>query len=317
MTPAGLHPLASAAHPAVPPEGDGPGDRLARFWSLRGRSVARHGGVWWVRHRGPFHTSLPFQLRLALSAEEADDLLRSLRLPAISYPSAGPGLPSGHYVLPAEGYGLDRVSRKQRGHVLRGLESCEIRGMDADELIRKGLPLNRDTLARQGREDATFQDPLAWAAFVRAVEACPGMAIHGAFVEGRLATWLVSCREGEWLHLLYKMSSTAELEHHPSHTLDFTLARDAAGQGIRFLGNGCASVLPNEGLDRYKRQLGYELRAHNLAIRFHPWLAPAERPAAALLAGAARLSGADRLAYARRILEGARLAREAAAQPGT
>ncbi|HET8715873.1 MAG TPA: hypothetical protein VFM16_08615, partial [Holophagaceae bacterium] len=103
MTPAGLHPLSSAAHPAVPPAGDGPGDRLARFWSLRGRSVARHGGVWWVRHRGPFHTSLPSQLRLALSAEEADDLLRSLRLPAIAYPSAGPGLPSGHYVLPAEG----------------------------------------------------------------------------------------------------------------------------------------------------------------------------------------------------------------------
>ena len=289
------------------------GGNLVRFWELRGRRVFEAHGVWWGHHRGPFYTSLPFQRQVDLDPGEAQEVLREAGILGLSYPSPRPGLPGGHYVIRPQGYGLEAVSRKQRGHVTRGLEACELRLLDEDELLHLGLPLNRETLARQLREDDTFQDPAKWRTFVRAVGRCPGMAIHGAFVGGRLATYLISCRDGQWLHLIYKMSTRAEQEHYPNHALDFSLIRDAAADpGIRFIGNGMSSVLPNEGLDRYKRQLGYQLEPHNLAIHFHPWLAPA-LDAGVALAGVRRIQALfpehARLAYYARILEGARTSR--------
>lgn len=299
------------AHP-IPSEAE-PGGNLARFWELRGRRVFEMGGVIWGHHKGPFYTSLPFQRRVDLAPEEVDGILRAARIHGLTFPSNRPGLPAGHYVIRPKGYDLKAVNRKQRGHVTRGLEACEIRTLDGDELLRKGMPLNRDTLDRQSREDETFLDPEKWKGFVKAVAACPGMTIHGAFVDGRLATYLISCREGGWLHLIYKMSSTAEREHHPNHALDFAIIRDAGQDpGIAFIGNGYTSILPNEGLDRYKRQLGYEAQEHNLCTRFHPWLAPLLSSEAALdLAKRAHgwFPSNARLAYGAKVLEGAFISR--------
>lgn len=295
-----------------PPGAEGPSapeNNLVRFWALQGRPVFEKEGVWWGHHRGPFYTSLPFQLQLDLEPAAAQEILRSSRIWGLRFPSSGPGLPGGHYVISPNGYGLASVSRKQRGHVVRGLDICELRTLDEEELLLKGLPLNRDTLDRQSREDSTFRDPAKWRRFVRAVGSCPGMTIHGAFVDGRLATYLISCRDGEWLHLLYKMSRTAGREYYPNHALDFSILRNAAEDpGIRFVGNGMTSILPNEGLDRYKRQLGYHLLPHNLSIHFHPWLAPMLSSTAAVgMANRAQSLFPRRasLLYGTRILEGA------------
>ncbi|WP_243288638.1 GNAT family N-acetyltransferase [Geothrix terrae] len=266
-------------------------------------------GIWWGHHRGPFYTSLPFQLKADVGPDEAREILSRARIPGLCFPSDRPGLPAGHYVIRPEGYGLAAVNRKQRGHVTRGLEACELRTLGADELLHQGMPLNRETLSRQAREDATFLDPVRWKAFVQAVGRCPGMTVHGAFVEGRLATYLISCRDGQWLHLIYKMSSRTGQEHHPNHALDFAIIRDAAADpGIRFIGNGMTSILPNEGLDRYKRQLGYQVEPHNLSIHFHPWLAPALSTAGAIAVlrrAQTLLPGGSRLAYYTTVLEGA------------
>jgi hypothetical protein len=290
-----------------------PGGNLVKFWELLGRPVFEMNGVWWGHHRGPFYTTLPFQLQLDISPGEAREVLRKARIWGLSFPSNRPGLPGGHYFIRPEGYDLSSVSRKQRSHVTHGLEVCEIRVLDEEELLLKGMPLNRETLHRQSREDATFLDPAKWKAFVRAVGRCPGMTIHGAFVEGRLATYLISCRDGQWLHLIYKMSTQVNREHHPDHALDFSIIRNAASDpGIWFIGNGTTSILPNEGLDRYKRQLGYQLQPHNLSIHLHPWLASMlSTPSAVALAqrAQARFSTSAHLAYYTKILEGTLISR--------
>ena len=305
--------ISGPAATVLPASPSAEGGNLVRFWELRGRRVFQMHGAWWGHHRGPFYTSLPFQVQVDLGPDEAREILLRARIGGLSFPSPRPGLPGGHYVIRPEGYGLGAVSRKQRGHVTRGLEDCELRLLDEDELLHKGMPLNRETLARQMREDGTFQDPAQWRTFVRAVGRCPGMAIHGAFVEGRLATYLISCRDGQWLHLITKMSSRAEQDHYPNHALDFSIIRDAAGDpGIRFIGNGMTSLLPNEGLDRYKRQLGYQVEPHNLRIHLHPWASPLVDGGLALAAVRrvqALLPDNARLAYYTKVLEGARITR--------
>ena len=290
------------------------GGNLARFWELQGRPVLEWNGVWWGRHRGSFFQCLPFHRVVDLGPREVRGFLRASSIRGLSFTSDRPGLPRGLYVIRPGGYDLRAVSRKQRNHVRRGLEACEFRQLDGSELEALGMPLNKDTLGRQSREDATFLDAARWRRFTQAAGRGPGMAIHGAFVDGKLATYLISCREGPWLHLIHKMSSSTFREHHPDHALDYTIIRDAAADpGIRVIANGATSVLPNEGLDRYKRQLGYQVEPHSLSIHLHPLLAPMRSKAVVAVAKQAQalFTRSERLAYGARLLEGARLSRVA------
>jgi hypothetical protein len=289
------------------------GANLAKFWELQGRPVLEWNGIWWGQHKGPFYRCLPFHRVVDLGPEEVHGFLRASSIGGVTFTSDGPGLPRGLYVIRPEGYDLQAISRKQRNHVTHGMEACAFRELDGEELRVLGMPLNQDTLLRQSREDAAFLDPARWQRFVQAVSHCPGMAIHGAFVDGQLATYLISCREGPWLHLIHKMSSTAFREHHPDHALDYSIIRDAASDpGIRFIANGATSILPNIGLDRYKRQMGYQVEAHNLSIHFHPLLATMlnNKTAVAVAKRAQTLfPHSGRLAYGAKVMEGARISR--------
>ena len=289
------------------------GANLAKFWELQGRPVLEWNGVWWGQHKGSFFRCLPFHRVVDLGPEEVRGFLRASSIRGLSFTTDRPGLPRGLYVIRPEGYDLRAVSRKQRNHVSHGLEACEFRQLDGGELEALGMPLNKDTLGRQSREDATFLDAARWKRFTGAVGRCPGMAIHGAFVDGKLATYLISCREGPWLYLIHKMSSTAFREHHPDHALDYSIIRDAAADpGIRFIANGATSVLPNEGLDRYKRQMGYQVEEHRLSVHLHPLLAPVRSKAAVAVVKRtqALFPGNERLAYGARLLEGALMSQD-------
>jgi hypothetical protein len=258
------------------PKNSRPGANLARFWELLGRRTFEEGGILWGEYKGPLFTSLPFHLKLDLAREEAAALLRRHHVAALRFPSNRmPGMAHGIYVLRPAGYDLKAVSRKQRGHIVRGLEICEIRDVDPDELLTVGIELNRDTLARQARQDPGFVNPVQWKRFVCAVRDCPGMSVRGAYVDGRLATYLVFCRDGGWLHLMYKMSRTADMACYSNHALDYSILSGAAcDAAVECVTNGFVSLIPDEGLDRYKRQLGYTVEPHNLCIHFHPLLAP-------------------------------------------
>jgi hypothetical protein len=224
------------------------------------------------------------------------------------------GIQSGLYVCNPEDYNLQTVSRKQRSHVKQGLEHCEIRLMSGDELASQGLDLNRQTLERQGRSEEAFLDPRKWRQFGCAVEKSPGMMTWGAFMGGRLSTYIVGCRDGEWLHLMYKASRTEDLPQHINHALDFFIASSAAADlGIRRISNGSVSVSPNEGLDRYKRQMGYSILEQNHAIYFHPLFAPAlsSRTSVALSRAAAnKFCTKTRIFDLSRMMEGALMSRE-------
>ena len=291
-----------------------PGANYARFLEHRGERIFEVNGTLWGHHKGPFATSLPINSCLEPSPEEINQVLREGSVLGLRFPSMTlPGLKRGMYLVRPDGYGLRSVDRKQRSHVQTGLQACGIRNLDSDELADLGMPLNQDTLARQGRAASMFLDPIQWKRFVHTVGECPGMAIHGAFVKGKLATYIISCRDGEWLHLLYKMSLSTYRDFHPDHALDFAIIM-AAGQDhqIQAISNGCEALLPNPGLDRYKRQLGYLPDSRNLCIHFHPGLAPLLTNRITLFTARtahAWMPKLESLAYGVQVLEGASMAR--------
>lgn len=288
---------------------------LARFWELAGRHVFESDGIVWGHYKGPFYTSLPFHRCVEPDPAQIDTAMRRARVVGLRFPSRSlRGISTGMYVANPANYNLQSVHRKQRSHVTRGLEVCEVRPVETDELLTQGLELNQDTLRRQARDNDEFLDPVKWKRLVHAVSDCPGAIVRGAFIDGRLSAYIIGCRDGEWLHLLYKASRTADLGHYPNHALDYSALREAASDpSIAWVGNGNTSLVENEGLDRYKRYMGYAVDEHNLCIRFHPALSPFLSRRLSVVVSryvCRKFPNNERVTYYSRVIEGSRMSRE-------
>lgn len=287
-----------------------PGAGLARFWQLRGKRVFDAGGVRWAQYKWPFYVSLPFHLHLDPEPGEVESVLRRHRVPAAWFPSANhAGLPCGKYVCRPKGYGIQSLHRKKRDQVLKGLENCEVRRVDPEELRVEGIELNRQTMERQRRYDPEFGDAARWSRFVDAITQCPQMQVTGAYVKGRLSAYMAGCLEDGWLHLLYKMSRSEDMAEFTNATLDFVVLQDAGRDpSIRAVGNWFASFFSNPGLDRYKRQMGYSVEPGQVCVYFHPAGAPflASKPAVRVFQAASSLRpDSKRLESIARMTQGA------------
>lgn len=254
-----------------------PGAALARFAEARGHRVAEALGVLWEEQQPHRFVALPNERRLDPDPRELAAAMRKARMPALRYFTDAPsGWPCGVFVLSPADYSLARVNPTHRKQVRRGLDATECRALDPDELLALGLELNLDAMARQGRFDPEFGEPARWKRFVAAIRKCPEASVLGAFREGRLSSYHVNCRDGEWLHLLYKMNRTEDMGRYASVALDFwELARAAEDPSLRGVECGHASIVDGfEQLHRYKIAMGFELAPARLAIRFHPALQP-------------------------------------------
>ena len=284
---------------------------MARFLERRGARVFEAAGTLWGHYRGPFYVSLPYHSAIDPEPAEVRELMWKHRIPSLRFPSAkGAGLAGGFYVASPADYSLDRLPRRTRAEIRHGLDACDIRPVDPGELLSEGLALNLDTMRRQRRFDAEFGAPERWKQFVAAVRDTPEVYAYGAYVDGRLAAYVVGCREGDWLHLLYKMTRNEYRGLSLSYALDhWLMMRTAADPSIRTVANSFLSVLPNPGLDRYKRHTGFSEAPCRMAVYFHPAFAGLAT-SRAVVSGARRAWQAwpqsSRLELAAKLFEGAR-----------
>ncbi len=252
------------------------GENIARFMERRGRRVTEAGGCLWHSVEARFFMSVPYQLPQDPDPAEIRRLLVSERAAGVRFPSVNrPGLASGVYVCRRKEYDLSTIHQKQRSQVRRGLEKCEVRLVEESELLQEGLRLNRDAMGRQGRYDAEFGEDAQWRRVAKAVYNSRGVAAYGAFCEGRLAAYLVACRDAGWLHILHQMSSTADLPNNPNHALTFAVTRMAArDSSLEAVSYGVLSLVSGDGLHLYKTRFGYDLVERTSSFQFHPVLAP-------------------------------------------
>jgi len=279
---------------------------------MRGHRVFEAHGIQWAHYRGPFFCSLPFERRIDLEPQAISEMLRRHGVRCVRFPSArNRGVPIGLYFCRPREYALEKLPRQFRRHVQRGLESCEIRPVEPAELLRQGLQLNRETMERQKRYDPEFGNPARWKRFVDAVRQSPGVTVTGAYIDGQLSTYIVCFREGSYLHMLYKMSRSVDRSLPIGHAVDYRVVTDAASDpGIEIIENSFTSLVPNEGLDAYKRHMGFSIDHCHLEIHFHPRIAPLlgnRLTVAAVNAAWKRRPKDARLELGAKVLEGARL----------
>lgn len=247
------------------------GEAIAKFQELRGWKVVQAAGSFWQEFRPRCYMSLPYNTVIKPDPDEVAALLRTRNALCVRYPAIQQhGLEGGLYVLRDKKFSLTSVHSKQRSRVRRGLERCEIQPLDLDLLLREGLQLNLDTMARQHRFEPEFGELARWKRFVDALRVSPAASAIGAFVDGRLSGYTIHFLEDRWLHVLYKMSRIADLEHCANHALQFHSMSQIAESNVDAVCGGPLSVAVNEGLHEFKTRMGMEVEPQKLAVRLHP-----------------------------------------------
>lgn len=251
-----------------------PGAALARFLELRGRRIVKDCGATWYAGPGHFLMSLPYQALLSPDPAELRRMIRETGAFGARFPSATwAGVESGLYVMRAREYDIESVHVKQRRRVRHGLESLYVRPATKAQLLSQGWSLNLSTMARQGRYDPEFGDRRRWETLVEAAFACSEISFPAAFHGGRMAAYMVTCREQGWLHILHQMSRQDDLSHFPNHVLTYEVTRQAAcDPALDAICYGYVPLCSANGLHEYKLRFGYELIPHRTVIQLHPVL---------------------------------------------
>jgi hypothetical protein len=281
---------------------------------LRGRRIIEACGALWHSVSGCFLMSLPYEAVLDPRREELRHMLFTAGLAGARFPSLKwNGLKSGLYVFRGWNYGLQSIHIKHRPRVRRGLQHFEVRPAKRAELLEQGLRLNLDTLARQGRHDPEFGESGQWERLVEAVFECPQVVPMAAFTGNRMSAYIITCREGRWLHILHQMSRQEDLAEFPNHVLTYCVTKQAAADAsLEAVSYGCVPLFSADGLHEYKLRFGYEIILHRSAIQLHPALDGllTSTPAREVVRALRRLLPQNqRLETLETVLRGARLSR--------
>jgi hypothetical protein len=272
MLPSALVEANLSKQDSAPPQS--PGSTLARFLELRGRRIISACGALWYSVPGRFLMSLPYQNMLDPEPEELRRVIREAGVCGARFPSLNwTGLESGMYVLRRREYDLKSLHVKHRPRVRHAMQHFEVRPAEKRHLLDQGCALNLSTMARQGRYDPEFGEPRRWTKLVEAAFDCPGISFPAVFSGTRLAAYMVTCREQQWLHILHQMSRQEDLPDFPNHLLTYTVtAQASADTALEAVCYGYVPLFAADGLHEYKLRFGYEMVPHLSAIELHPVL---------------------------------------------
>lgn len=248
---------------------------FVEFLKLSGRKTIRSESGYWYDAGGGVYLSIPHHETRNPTAEELQELFRKHRILGVKY-SANPGTrgkPGGVYILRDRSYNLLSLPRKTRAAVRQGLKNCSVREIGFDYLNEHGMPLNLDTLKRQGRDDPLFSQPDRWEQFCNAGRQVEGASAWGAFVDDQLAAYLMAFIVNECFWILHSTCRTELMPLHPNHALQYTVIQEMISKPeIELICGGNVAILDLQGLRSFKMRMGYEIMPVSLVVIFHPVL---------------------------------------------
>ena len=239
-----------------------------------GHRVIRTDSAWWYEAHPHWFQCLPMHTELQpTSAELAEVLNQEAWVLRYSCPVE---LGTASYLIGCADhtYDLSTLSSTARRATRRGLEHCSVRRLLFDELEAAGaLELSRSTLERQDRKVTADHDRY-WRGYFAAAHQAPIAECWGAFDGDQLAAFLLAVTVGDCLYLHLLKSSSEHLASYPNNAVVYTFVHDALGRpGIDEVSWGLESLLPEmEGLERFKRSMGFEQRPIGQRIELTRWL---------------------------------------------
>ena len=243
------------------------------FLSRIGYHVIKSDSGCWFNLGPAFYENIPPFATINPAEDEVLELVLRHRMMGIKYCTAtdDAGKPSFFYVCKDKAYDLSSIQPRMRNTVRRGLKKCQVCQIDFEYLQAHGLPLNRDTLARQQRADPIFSQAGQWQRFCQAANQIEGALTWGAFVGNELAAYMVAFVIDGYGNYLHQMSRTDLLESHANHALTYFATKELLScSSISGVIHGQESVRDLAGIDAYKVRMGYERQPIYCVVKLHP-----------------------------------------------
>lgn len=236
-------------------------NNMVEFFERLGHKTIQTQNAWWYDVQPRVLLSLPYYKLVEPAEDEMAKLMHEHKLRALRFPTNlnNFGFISNLALNTKTDYDFADQHQKARNQTKRGLENCTVEQIDFDFLMDKGLELNQETAGRQGRE-SQYADPDYWRKYCQAAKETAGTSSWAAFIEGRLASFLVAIEVNDWVEWVVHQSSTPLLKKYPNNALVHTAAqyffRERQRKGICY---GLGSLEQTPHLDHFKMRMGWTL----------------------------------------------------------
>lgn len=252
-------------------------DLIANFYSNDGFRVFQSKSCWWYNQfrRSGYIVQFPFHRLVNPDHQELDEVFhhfpRALALRFIS-PRDSVGYPSAMWVCRAP-FKLQDLKPNVRNHTKLGLKHFKIERMTFEQLVPLARPAHDDTTMRHGQQVS------ARLGLEPNLDYCPGYEAWGAFVQGRLAAYMVTLTVENWVHILVSRSMNEFLKYYPNNAIIVTILEDTFSRtGITAVNYGWESLAETESLQRFKINLGFVREPIMQRVVLRPSLRPVLNP---------------------------------------
>jgi len=246
-------------------------EEVSLFLQSRGIKVVRtESGCWYAEYQqARILQSFPPQRLLTPTAAELRDVFKQFpRAIAARYigPMKGRGKASFRWVY-RRPFDLAKLTHKVRNRTRSGLKMCQIRNLGFQELIPLADESHRNTMERHGEKTPTSLG------LSRELDQCRAYEAWGAFVNERLAAFLVTLWVEDWAHIIIQRSANAYLKYYPNNALVVTVLENLLTRhGVSVVNYGWESLSPSESLDYFKASMGFEQEPIRQRIALRSWL---------------------------------------------
>lgn len=250
-------------------------EHFAGFLERIGHRVRQSGGLYWFNSQRGVYSSFPFHRSIDAHEVQIPEILRRDGLIARFGCPAGQGIDSFRILCSRRDYDFPALRSRTRTQVRRGLEACRVERVDFSTLQQQAIPLNADTLIRQGRR---VPGNLAayWTRYYDAAATTEGAEAWASFVGNELAAYLISFTMDDVANLVIVRSSLKHLESFPNNALLFQFLYERLRTGdISQVCYGYESIQAElQSLDQFKTGMGFEKVPTCQRIEVNGWLKP-------------------------------------------
>lgn len=249
---------------------------FAEFFSAIGTKTMRTDSCFWYNPQPLQFKSLPIHSYVQPSPAEIAKVLMRGPAFALRYPTPPQvyGPRGAMYVCYDRNYDLSSLSQNVRCRTRRGLARCRIEQVDFTFLSSHGYALTKETTLRQMGTLPTSTET-EWHRFCEVAGGQRDFEAWGAFVEERLATFIVGILVEDCYYIHLQKSSSSLLRYYPNNALLFTVMKTKlACPQVRFLSHGPKALAVGKGLEYYKTSMGFTLEPFTDQIIFNPLLKP-------------------------------------------
>jgi len=247
---------------------------MVNFFEMLGHNIYECSDAWWYDVQPSVLLAIPYHKTIVPNDEDLMELMKKKSLKAIRYPTKldSLGFVSNITINENKGtYNMSCLHQKARNQTRRGLENCKVEQIEFGDLAKYGLSLNESTAKRQGRK-SHYTNSDYWKKYCTAAQSIEGVDAWGAFINGKLACFLIAVEtENKWSEWIINHSLTELRNKYPNNALAFTVGQyylnEKSFNGICY---GLGSLEESQPLDHFKSRMGWKIEPIKQRLIFSP-----------------------------------------------